>query len=46
MDVMLERVEQAGGRVIMRKTMISDDSGCFSLFIDSEGNKLAFHSNI
>jgi hypothetical protein len=46
MEVMLERIEQAGGRVIMRKTMISDDSGYFSLFIDSEGNKLALHSNI
>jgi hypothetical protein len=45
MELMLERIEQAGGRVIMQKTKISDESGSFSLFIDSEGNKLALHSN-
>ncbi|MFT6971136.1 MAG: putative enzyme related to lactoylglutathione lyase [Roseivirga sp.] len=46
MDAMLERIEHVGGRVIMRKTKINDDSGYFSLFIDSEGNKLALHSNV
>ena len=45
MQIMLTRVEEAGGRVIMGKTLISDDAGFFSLFIDSEGNKLALHSN-
>lgn len=45
MTIMLQRVEAAGGRVIMGKTEISGDSGFFSLFIDSEGNKLALHSN-
>ncbi|MFC3881193.1 VOC family protein [Algoriphagus namhaensis] len=41
----LGRVEAAGGRIIMGKTLISPDDGHFALFIDSEGNKLALHSN-
>ncbi len=40
----LDKVEDAGGRVIMSKTKISDDAGHFALFIDSEGNKLAINS--
>lgn len=45
MTIMLQRIEEAGGRVIMEKTLISEDAGYFSLFIDTEGNKLALHSN-
>jgi hypothetical protein len=41
----LKRIEPAGGRVIMSKTLINKESGYFALFIDSEGNKLALHSN-
>ncbi|PZX54964.1 hypothetical protein LV85_01305 [Algoriphagus chordae] len=40
----LGRIEEAGGRVIMGKTLISEDAGYFALFIDTEGNKLALHS--
>lgn len=40
----LDKVEKAGGRIIMPKTKISDDAGHFALFIDSEGNKLAINS--
>ncbi len=40
----LDKVEDAGGRIIMSKTKISDDAGHFALFIDSEGNKLAINS--
>lgn len=42
---MLTRVTEAGGRVILPKTLISKESGYFALFIDIEGNKMAFHSN-
>lgn len=45
LNQVLERIEQAGGRVIMEKSKINDDSGYFALFIDSEGNRLALHSN-
>jgi predicted enzyme related to lactoylglutathione lyase len=40
----LSRVEEAGGRVIMPKTLINKESGYFAIFIDSQGNKLALHS--
>jgi len=41
----LNKVEDAGGRIIMPKTLINEDSGYFAIFIDSQGNKLALHSN-
>jgi len=44
LEEVLERVEPAGGRIIMSKTLINQDSGYFAIFIDSEGNKLALHS--
>ncbi|HMC96081.1 MAG TPA: hypothetical protein VKG92_00365 [Flavobacteriales bacterium] len=43
LDSVLGRVELAGGRVIMPKTLISESAGNFALFIDSEGNRLALH---
>jgi len=38
------RINEAGGRVLMEKTYISESAGYFALFIDSEGNRLALHS--
>jgi len=43
LDGMLSRVEAAGGRIVMGRTLISDGAGSFALFVDSEGNRLAFH---
>lgn len=40
----LNRVTEAGGRVILPKTLINKESGYFAIFIDIEGNKIAFHS--
>lgn len=40
----LHKVEEAGGRIVMTKTMIGEDAGYFAIFIDSQGNKLALHS--
>jgi len=40
----LFKVEEAGGRVVMQKTIISKEMGYFAIFIDSQGNKLALHS--
>ena len=40
----LSRVESAGGKVIIPKTSIGEH-GFMAQFIDSEGNKVAFHSN-
>ena len=44
-DTTLAKIEYAGGRIVLGKTLINEVSGYFALFIDSEGNKLALHSN-
>lgn len=44
LNTVLWRVNEAGGRVIMEKTFLSETAGYFALFIDSEGNRLALHS--
>ena len=41
----LDRVVEAGGKIFQKKTKISDDHGCMAVFIDSEGNRVALHSN-
>jgi len=45
LNKVLSKVEEAGGKIILQKQKINDDNGYFALFIDSEGNKLALHSN-
>ena len=44
LNSVLSKVEDAGGRVVMPKTLISEEAGYFAIFIDSQGNKLALHS--
>ncbi|QHI38436.1 hypothetical protein IMCC3317_38290 [Kordia antarctica] len=44
LSLVLDKVEPAGGRIIMPKTLISEEAGYFAVFIDSQGNKLALHS--
>ena len=40
----LDRVEGAGGKVVLPKTSIGEN-GFMAFFIDSEGNKVGLHSN-
>ena len=40
----LGRIEGAGGKVIMPKTKITDEIGYMAFFVDSEGNRMALHS--
>jgi predicted enzyme related to lactoylglutathione lyase len=40
----IDRVEVAGGKVVMPKTQISPEIGYMAFFIDSEGNKIAVHA--
>jgi hypothetical protein len=40
----LNRVESAGGKILLPKTMISEEIGYMAIFLDSEGNKQALHS--
>lgn len=41
----LARVDQAGGKVIVPKTQVTPEIGFFAVFLDSEGNRVALHSN-
>ena len=41
----LSKVESAGGKVVMQKKQISPEIGYMAIFIDSEGNRVALHSN-
>jgi predicted enzyme related to lactoylglutathione lyase len=41
---MLARVEKAGGSIVVHKTEIGNDFGCFAHFVDTEGNKVGLHS--
>ena len=40
----LDRVEAAGGRIIMPKTFLREDIGHIGMFSDSEGNIIGLHS--
>lgn len=43
-SVPLGKVEKAGGKIIQAKKEIGGGHGFMSLFIDTEGNRLALHS--
>jgi predicted enzyme related to lactoylglutathione lyase len=40
----LDKVETAGGKIMVPKTEISPDYGHMAVIIDTEGNRIAFHS--
>jgi predicted enzyme related to lactoylglutathione lyase len=40
----LRRVEEAGGKVVMGATKLTDEIGSIAVFLDSEGNRTALHS--
>jgi hypothetical protein len=41
----LNRVEAAGGKIMMPKTQISPEIGYMAFFTDTEGNAVALHSS-
>ena len=43
-QIVLDKIETAGGKIIIPKTEISPDHGFMAVFIDSEGNRIALHS--
>lgn len=45
LQLILDKVEDNNGTVIVPKTQISPEMGYFGMFIDSEGNRMAVHSN-
>ena len=44
MTDVLQRIEKEGGQVTMGKTLISPEIGYMANFIDTEGNRIALHS--
>lgn len=44
LQVVADRVEGAGGQIVVPKTEIGQGFGFFAFFIDTEGNKVGLHS--
>ena len=44
LSVVLDKVEQEGGKIKMPKTQISPEMGYMAFFTDTEGNKIGLHS--
>jgi predicted enzyme related to lactoylglutathione lyase len=42
--IVLDKIEKAGGKVIVPKTEISPEHGFMGIFIDTEGNRIGLHS--
>jgi uncharacterized protein len=43
-QIVVDRIEAAGGKVLVPKTEISPDYGYMAIFIDTEGNRIGLHS--
>lgn len=43
-QVILDRIEAAGGKILVPKTHISPEYGYMAVFIDTEGNRVALHN--
>ncbi|MCF0049076.1 VOC family protein [Dyadobacter sp. LJ53] len=44
LQLVLDKVQVNGGKVVTQKTEIDPENGFFAVFIDSEGNKVGLHS--
>jgi uncharacterized protein len=44
LQVVLDKVEKNGGKILMPKTAHADGNGYFALFLDTEGNKIGLSS--
>jgi predicted enzyme related to lactoylglutathione lyase len=44
LQVILDKVENKGGKIVAPKTSHADESGYFALFLDTEGNRIGLHS--
>jgi len=40
----LDKIEAAGGKILVPKTQISPEYGHMAVFVDTEGNRIALHS--
>lgn len=44
LQTIIEKVEGAGGTVLVPKTQISEEYGYMGVFLDTEGNRIGLHS--
>lgn len=44
-QIELDKIEKAGGKILQEKTLISPDHGYMGVFQDSEGNRIALYSH-
>jgi uncharacterized protein len=44
MDAVIEKIEPMGGKILMPKTEITPEIGFMAFFTDTEGNRVALHS--
>jgi uncharacterized protein len=45
LQIVVDKIEKAGGEIVMPKTLISEQIGFMAFFTDTEGNTIALHSN-
>ena len=43
--ITLDRIREKNGEILVEKKLIAEGAGYMGLFIDSEGNRMALHSN-
>ncbi len=43
-QAIVDRIEPAGGKIIVPKTLIAPEYGYMAVFLDTEGNRVALHS--
>ncbi len=43
-QTVIDKIEAAGGKVVMPKTQITEEIGYMAFFIDTEGNRMALHA--
>ena len=43
-QTVIDKVEKAGGKLLMPRTMISEQIGYMAFFADTEGNRMALHA--
>ncbi|UII79417.1 VOC family protein [Flagellimonas sp. CMM7] len=44
LQIILDKIEKNGGKIMVPKTAHADESGFFALFLDTEGNKMGLNS--
>ena len=45
LSLMLSEIDKAGGTIVMPKSALGPGRGYWAIFLDTEGNKLALHSD-